>query len=196
MLKNLADKTTQDIYDSINSRQARKLPRELHDKARRLLDRIYAAPTLDMLRIPPTNRLEKLKADRAGFWSLRINDQWRIVFRWQAQDVLDVHVIDYHSVNDMLPKKRLPTHPGELLLKEFLEPPGLTRKAFAAHLGWTCARRNEVINGRRQVSADSALVPGEALKTGPEFWLHLQRDRDLWHAMDSHRKAPPLKNVR
>ena len=96
MLKNLADKTTQDIYDGINSRQARKLPRELHDKVRRLLDQINAAPKLEMLRIPPGNRLEKLKGDRAGFWSLRINDQWRIVFRWQGQDALDVQVIDYH----------------------------------------------------------------------------------------------------
>ena len=68
----------------------------LHDKARRLLDQINAAPTLDMLRIPPSNRLEKLKGDRAGFWSLRINDQWRIVFRWQGQDAIDVQVIDYH----------------------------------------------------------------------------------------------------
>jgi len=96
MLKSLADKTTRDIYDGVNSRQARKLPRELHDKARRLLDQINAAPTLDMLLIPPSNRLEKLKGDRAGFWSLRINDQWRIVFRWQGQDAVDVQVIDYH----------------------------------------------------------------------------------------------------
>lgn len=84
----------------------------------------------------------------------------------------------------MLPKKRPPTHPGEMLLKEFLEPLGVTQRAFAEHLGWTYARLNEVINGRRQVSADSALAFGEALKTGPEFWLNLQRDWDLWHAMD------------
>ena len=95
----------------------------------------------------------------------------------------------------MLPKKRPPTHPGEMLLQEFLEPLGMTQKAFASHLGWTYARLNEVINGRRQVSADSALALGEALKTGPEFWLNLQRDWDLWYAMDSHRKVPPLKKV-
>jgi len=70
-----------------------------------------------------------------------------------------------------------------------------TQKAFASHLGWTYARLNEVINGRRQVSADSALALGEALKTGPEFWLNLQRDWDLWYAVDSHRKVPPLKKV-
>lgn len=96
MLKSLADKTTRDIYDGVNSRQARKLPRALHDKARRLLDQINAAPTLDMLCIPPSNRLEKLKGDLAGFLSLRINDQWRIVFRWQGQNAIDVQVIDYH----------------------------------------------------------------------------------------------------
>ena len=95
----------------------------------------------------------------------------------------------------MLPKKRPPTHPGEMLLKEFLEPLGMTQKAFASHLGWTYARLNEIINGRRQVSADSALALGEALKTGPEFWLNLQRDWDLWYAVDSHRKVPPLKKV-
>ena len=96
MLKSLADKMTQDIYDGVNSRQARKLPRELHDKARRLLDQINAAPILDVLRIPPSNRLEELQGDRAGFWSLRINDQWRVVFRWEGQDAFDVQVTDYH----------------------------------------------------------------------------------------------------
>ena len=77
----------------------------------------------------------------------------------------------------MLPKKRPPTHPGEMLLKEFLEPLGVTQKMFAAHLGWTYARLNEVINGRRQVSADSALALGEALKTGPECRLPRTRQR-------------------
>jgi proteic killer suppression protein len=96
MLKSLADKTTQDVYDGVNSRQARKLPRELHERARRLLDQINAAPTLDMLRIPPSNRLEKLKGDLAGYWSLRINEQWRVAFRWEGQDAFEVQVTDYH----------------------------------------------------------------------------------------------------
>jgi addiction module HigA family antidote len=95
----------------------------------------------------------------------------------------------------MLPKKRPPTHPGEMLLKEFLEPLGVTQKEFARHLGWTYARLNDIINGRRNVSADSALALGEALKTGPEFWLNLQRDWDLWHAIASHQKIPPLKKA-
>lgn len=95
----------------------------------------------------------------------------------------------------MLPKKRAPTHPGEMLLKEFLEPLEVTQKVFAEHLGWAYARLNEIVNGRRNISADSALAFGEALKTGPEFWLNLQRDWDLWYAIDTHQKVRPLKKV-
>lgn len=96
MIKNLEGKTAKDIYDGINSRQARKIPRELHEKARRLLDQIDAAPDMGFLRIPPSNRLEKLRGDLAGYWSLRINDQWRIIFRWQGDDAFDVEIVDYH----------------------------------------------------------------------------------------------------
>ncbi len=96
MLRSIADKTTQDVYDGVNSRHARKLPRSLHDKARRLLDQINAAPTLECLRMPPGNRLEMLHGDLEGCWSIRINDQWRIVFRWEAGDALDVRIMDYH----------------------------------------------------------------------------------------------------
>ncbi|GMR17669.1 MAG: HigA family addiction module antitoxin [Gammaproteobacteria bacterium] len=95
----------------------------------------------------------------------------------------------------MLPKKRPPTHPGEMLLKEFLEPLEVTQKVFAAHLGWTYARLNEIVNGKRNVSADSALAFGEALKTGAEFWLNLQRDWDLWHSLQTHQKVKPLKKA-
>jgi len=82
-----------------------------------------------------------------------------------------------------------------MLLKEFLEPLGVTQKAFARHLGWTYARLNEIVNGRRGVTAESALAIGDALKTGPEFWLNLQQNRDLWLSMQHHRKVPPLKNA-
>lgn len=95
----------------------------------------------------------------------------------------------------MLPKKRPPTHPGKMLLKEFLEPLDVTQKEFAAHLGWTYARTNEIVNGRRGVTAKSALAIGDALKTGPEFWLNLQRNWDLWHSMQDHKKISPLKKA-
>jgi len=95
----------------------------------------------------------------------------------------------------MLPKKRPPTSPGEMLRKEFLEPMGMTQVALAKHLGWTWARLNEIVNGRRGISASSALAFGQAFGTGPEFWLNLQRDWDLWHAMKKHKSVTALKKA-
>ncbi len=95
----------------------------------------------------------------------------------------------------MLPKNRPPTHPGEMLLKEFLEPSGITQLELARHLGWTYARLNEIIHGRRGITADSALALGDALGTGPEFWLNLQRDWNLWHSMRMHKRIPRLKKL-
>ena len=95
----------------------------------------------------------------------------------------------------MLPKNRPPTHPGEMLLEEFLKPLGLSQREFADHLGWTYARLNEIVKARRGVSVESALALGEALETGPEFWLDLQRNWDLWHALRSHRSVEPLPRL-
>jgi len=96
VIGNIKGKTTQDIYDGLNSRYARNIPRELHNKAGRLLDQLNAAPSVEFLRVPPSNRLEKLKGDLSGYWSLRINDQWRIIFRWKDNDAIDVDITDYH----------------------------------------------------------------------------------------------------
>ncbi len=82
-----------------------------------------------------------------------------------------------------------------MLLKEFLEPMKVTQVAFAKHLSWPYARLNEIVNGKRGVSADSSIAFGEAFQTGPEFWLNLQRDWDLWHARQQHRSVLPLTNT-
>ena len=95
MIKNFGDRTTHDVYDGINSRYSRRLPMKLHAKAQRLLDQINAAPSLEFLGIPPGNRIEKLSGDLIGFWSLRINDQWRIIFRWAADNFYDMRIVDY-----------------------------------------------------------------------------------------------------
>lgn len=95
----------------------------------------------------------------------------------------------------MLPKNRPPTHPGEMLLKEFLEPLGITQAKLAHHLKWPYARLNEIIKGRRGVSAASAIAIGEALGTGPEFWMNLQRDWDLWHNLQNHKPVPVLEKA-
>jgi len=97
MIRNIAGKATQDIYDGTDSRQARSFPHALHGKARRLLDQINASPRIDKLRTPPGNRLEKLHGRLEGYWSIRINDQWRIIFKWQNNQAIDVEIVDYHA---------------------------------------------------------------------------------------------------
>lgn len=96
MIQSFGNKIAEDIYHGDKSRNARKLPAVLHGKARRLLDQLNAAPSLNFMRIPPGNRLEKLAGDLESFWSIRINDQWRVIFRWEDEDALDVSIIDYH----------------------------------------------------------------------------------------------------
>jgi len=74
----------------------RRLPAGIHPVAWRKLAQLHAATRLDTLRVPPGNRLEALKGDRAGQYSIRINDQWRICFRWEGGDAYEVEIVDYH----------------------------------------------------------------------------------------------------
>ena len=79
----------------------------------------------------------------------------------------------------MPPQRRIATHPGVILLHEFLEPLGLSQKALAAHLGISVQRVNEIIRGKRGISADTAWLLSEAFTTSPEFWINLQATHDL-----------------
>jgi addiction module HigA family antidote len=76
-----------------------------------------------------------------------------------------------------------PFHPGEILLEEFLQPAGITQTAFSGQLGWTRARLNELIKGKRGITAESALDLAEALGTSPKLWMNLQATWDLDQAM-------------
>jgi antitoxin HigA-1 len=79
----------------------------------------------------------------------------------------------------MIPKNRVTTHPGTILLKEYLEPMGLTQKELADHLDIPIQRVNEIVKGKRGVSPDTAWLLSEAFDTSPEFWLNLQSMHDL-----------------
>ena len=74
---------------------------------------------------------------------------------------------------------RNPFHPGEILLEEFLQPAGISQAAFARQIGWTKARLNELIRGKRGITADSALDLSEALGTSAKLWMNLQSTHDL-----------------
>jgi addiction module HigA family antidote len=79
----------------------------------------------------------------------------------------------------MLPTNRVPTHPGEMLVEEFLKPLGWTQVQFAEHLGIPVQRVNEIATGKRGVTPETALLLAAALRTSPEFWLNLQSAHDL-----------------
>ena len=94
MIKTFAFKETKRIF---NRQFSRKLPQDIQRVARRRLEILDAAEVLQDLRIPPSNRLEKLSGGRQGQYSIRINDQWRICFEWRSGDAYNVEIVDYHS---------------------------------------------------------------------------------------------------
>jgi toxin HigB-1 len=93
MIKSFADKATAAVFAGL---QVRKLPHTLQGIARRKLKLIDATTQVEHLRIPPGNRLEALGGNRVGQWSIRINDQWRLCFRWEDGHAWDVEIVDYH----------------------------------------------------------------------------------------------------
>ncbi|MGB5539682.1 MAG: HigA family addiction module antitoxin [Gammaproteobacteria bacterium] len=82
-----------------------------------------------------------------------------------------------------------PFHPGEILLEEFLQPAGITQAAFAGQLGWTRARLNELIRGKRGITAESALDLAEVLGTSAKLWMNMQATWDLDQAMKRRNAA-------
>lgn len=93
MIRLFQCKETERIWQG---QRSRKFPGDMQDRALRKLRQLDASSTLDDLRNPPGNRLEALKGDRKGQWSIRINDQWRVCFRWSDGDASDVEIVDYH----------------------------------------------------------------------------------------------------
>lgn len=93
MIKSFADAETKKIW---NQRRSRKLPPDIQRRALRKLAILSQSTDINDLRIPPANRLEALSGDRDGQHSIRINQQWRLCFRWVGGDAYDVEIVDYH----------------------------------------------------------------------------------------------------
>lgn len=96
MIVGYRDAATRDVHVGVDSKAARRFGEAVREVARRKLDLIGAAADIRDLAIPPGNRLEKLKGDLAGFYSIRVNEQFRIVFRFEAGNASDVQITDYH----------------------------------------------------------------------------------------------------
>jgi len=93
MIRSFACRETERLF---NDEASRRLPTQIQQVARRKLLLLHQARRVDDLRAPPGNRLEALKGSRADQHSIRINDQWRLCFRWQGEDAFDVEIVDYH----------------------------------------------------------------------------------------------------
>ena len=96
MIRSFGNEATSELFHGVNFRQTRSIATDIKRTAVRKLDMINAALSVDDLRSPPGNRLEALRGDLRGFYSIRINEQWRIIFRWSDGAAEDVEIVDYH----------------------------------------------------------------------------------------------------
>lgn len=97
MIKSFRDATTEDFFHGRRTARARKIPQAIWKAATRKLDAVNAATVLEDLASPPGNCLEALKGDLDGFHSIRINEQWRLIFKWEGTDAYEVQIADYHG---------------------------------------------------------------------------------------------------
>ena len=96
MIVSFGDRATADLFHGVRSNRVRRFPAHIVEAALVKLDVLNAAQVLEDLRAPPGNRLEALRGDLRGFYSIRINNQWRLIFRWQASEAHEVRIVDYH----------------------------------------------------------------------------------------------------
>ena len=168
MIRSFANGATEDLFDGVDSRRARRAcPVELWPVVTRKLTQINRVRDLHELAVSPGNRLER----RRGL---------RTATEPAASRAL---------VRRRLPTERPPTHPGEMLLEEFLRPLRISQSAFAIQLGVSFPRLNEIVNRRRSVTPDTALRLAQVTGMSADFWLGLQQDWDLWHALRSKAAA-------
>ena len=96
MIGSFGDSATEDFYHGRSSSRIRRFPPDIRRTALRKLDLVNNASGFQDLRIPPGNRLEALQGDLENYYSIRVNDQWRVVFRWEGQNAYEVRLVDYH----------------------------------------------------------------------------------------------------
>ncbi len=180
MIESFVSDETERLFETGKSR---RLPPEILKRAVMRLSQLQAAVEVDDLRMPPYNRLEALTGDWAGKWSIRVNDRWRLCFRFEHGYAHDVEIVDYpRGVMKMTAKNPvdgLPVvHPGEFL-RETLKDLAMTQAAFAQAIGVSAMGVSHLLKGDRPVTAELALRLGRAMGQTPQYWLNLQSAYDL-----------------
>jgi len=190
VIKSFHCKETEKLF---NGRFSKRLPPEIQKRGKMRLDRINAASALDDLRVPPSHRLEALEKDRKDQHSIRINDQWRVCFIWKDGNAHNVEITDYHLAETAMSHRDFPPiHPGDHLT-EFLEEFGVSQYRLAKEIDVPPRRVNEIVHGKRSVTADTALRLGRYFNTTPEFWMNLQMRYAL--ELERERLKPRLMDI-
>ena len=189
MIRSFADRATERLFrDGVCPAHWRSI----ESVVLRKLDILDAATLLGDLRSLPGNRLDPLKGNRRGQYSVRINRQWRVCFRWtpEGPEAVEIEITIKEAI-----MARLRTHPGEVLREEYLVPLGLSARALAKELDVPANRLTEIMRGVRDVTADTAIRLGRYFGTDPRFWLNLQAAHDLSRAEKTHsyKKIVPRK---
>jgi addiction module HigA family antidote len=174
MIRSFKSKETEKVW---NGERSSKLPLEVQKVGRRKLRMLNNSYDINDLRIPPANRLEKLSGNLAEFYSIRINDKWRIIFMWSQGHAFEVQIIDYHKWSTMTRLKNI--HPGEVLSEEFLKPLSISAYRLSKDIGIPQTRISSILKGNRRITADTALRLSKYFGNSAKFWLGLQNDFDI-----------------
>jgi addiction module HigA family antidote len=172
MIQSFADPEAERIW---SGQRSRRLPADIQNIALRKLRLLNQARVLGDLRVPPGNRLEALKADQQGQHSIRINDQWRICSSGMRED----RRMSKSSTTTIRSGLLQNPHPGEILLAEFLKPMGLSQNGLARAVHVAPRRINEIVLGKRDITADTDLRLARYFGLSEGFFLGLQMDYDL-----------------
>ena len=161
--------------------------------ARRKLRQLEIAGRLEDLRVPPGNRLEALKCERRGQHSIRVNDQFRVCFRWTDAGPADVEIVDHHERIERM-RTLKPVTPGELLLEEFLVPMRLSQYRLAKEIDVPAQRIGEIVAGKRAITADTDLRLCRFFGLSNGYWLRAQVAYDTEVAAKA--LAPVLRRIK
>ena len=176
MIRSVRDKR---VLQIIAGKSPKRFPADLLRVTERRLKYLADAKVLDDLKCPPGNRLEALSGDRSGQYSIRINRQWRICFRWPDDAAEDVEIVDYHGGQTMKLRFANPIHPGEMLREEFMAPLGLTAGKLARALGVPRTRIERLVREETAITADTAARLGRYFGTSAEIWMNFQASFEL-----------------
>jgi addiction module HigA family antidote len=178
IIQSFADADTRQLFvEETNERFA-----AIARVALRKLMQMNRAAHLSDLVVPPGNRLEALRGDREGFHSIRVNDQWRLVFRWTESGPADVGIVDSPLTSGQtryVTAMNPPITPGEIQLKEYLNPMGISQNAMARAIGVPPRAINEIVLGKRSITPAMSIRFGALFGQSEGFWHGLQVECDF-----------------